>query len=284
METHARVQGDNLDEKREGITNIKPLLRLQNISKSFGPVQALSDITLDIYPGSVCGLVGDNGAGKSTLIKIIAGIIPPDSGDIIWENKKVHLHSPRDAADLGIATVYQDLALCENLDVVQNMFLGREEKRRIFLDEISMEKKTLSTLASLGVTTVNSVRQLVASLSGGQRQAVAVARAVMTNVKLVLMDEPTAALGVTQTKQVLDLVRKLAQNGIAVVFISHNLNHVFEVADRIAVLFHGRLVAEGSIKELDTKLVVEYMSTGTVQPQGNDIVRMPDSSTQPNEG
>ena len=240
----------------------EPLLRLQGISKSFGPVQALVDVDLDVPAGEVTALVGDNGAGKTVLIKSIAGIWEPDGGQIFWEGQPVHLHSPHDAAGLGIETVYQDLALCDNLDIVQNMFLGREPVNLRVLDENAMEKSARRTLASLSVTTVRSIRQHVASLSGGQRQAVAVAKAVMWNSKLVIMDEPTAALGVAQTAMVLDLIKRLAERGLAVIVISHNLNDVFAVADRLAVLHLGHLVASGPADEFDRQIVVDLMTTG----------------------
>jgi ABC-type sugar transport system ATPase subunit len=243
-------------------TTDEPLLSLRGIGKSFGPVQALTDVDLDVYAGKVTALVGDNGAGKTVLIKSIAGIWAPDSGQITWQGKPVHLHSPKDAAALGIETVYQDLALCDNLDIVQNMFLGRERLRFRTLDEDDMERAAADTLARLSVTTVRSIRQQVASLSGGQRQAVAVAKAVMWNSKLVIMDEPTAALGVAQTRMVLDLITRLATEGIAVIVISHNLNDVFEVADRIAVLQLGRMVVDVPASELDRQSVVDYMTTG----------------------
>ena len=203
-----------------------PLLELRGIGKNFGPVRALSDINLTIPAGQVTALVGDNGAGKSTLIKTISGIWQPDHGEILWQGRPVHLHSPKAAADLGIATVYQDLALCDNLDIVQNMFLGREELKYLQLDEIGMELAAKQTLADLSVVTVRSIRQPVGSLSGGQRQAVAVAKAVMQQAQLVIMDEPTAALGVTQTRVVLELIEQLSSRGIAVLVISHNLNDV----------------------------------------------------------
>ncbi|HEY3954863.1 MAG TPA: ATP-binding cassette domain-containing protein [Streptosporangiaceae bacterium] len=239
------------------------LLRLHGIGKNFGPVQALADIDLDIPAGQVTALVGDNGAGKSTLIKTISGIWQPDHGQLFWEGRPVGLHSPRDATALGIATVYQDLALCDNLDIVQNMLLGHEPLRHGLLDEISMEKTARSTLADLRVTTVRSVRQAVGSLSGGQRQAVAVAKAVMLDAKLVIMDEPTAALGVTQTELVLDLITQLAGRGYGVIVVSHNLNDVFQVADRIAVLYLGRLAAVGPAADFDRSSVVDLMTTGT---------------------
>jgi ABC-type sugar transport system ATPase subunit len=232
------------------------------VSKSFGPVQALTDVTLDLPAGQVTSLAGDNGAGKSVLIKTIAGIHAPDHGQILWEGRPVHFRAPKDAAALGIETVYQDLALCDNLDIVQNMFLGREKTRMLALDEENMEKSARETLTSLRVTTVRSIRQPVASLSGGQRQSVAIAKAVLWNSKLVIMDEPTAALGVAQTRQVLDLVRRLADQGLAVLIVSHNMTDVFEVADRVAVLYLGRLVAVRPISELDTQIVVDLMTTG----------------------
>jgi D-xylose transport system ATP-binding protein len=246
-----------------------PLLRLRGVSKSFGPVQALTDIDLDIPAGKVTALVGDNGAGKSTLIKTIAGIWQPSSGELIWSGKPVHIHSPKDATELGIAAVYQDLALCDNLDIVQNMLLGHEEDRFGLLDEVSMELTAKQTLQDLRVTTVRSIRQLVGSLSGGQRQAVAVAKAVMLDAKLVIMDEPTAALGVSQTELVLSLIDRLKNTGHSVLLISHNLNDVFQVADRIAVLYLGRLAAVGPAGEYDRQSAVDLMTTGTSTRLGN---------------
>jgi D-xylose transport system ATP-binding protein len=240
-----------------------PLLSLRQVSKSFGAVHALSDIDLDILSGEVTALTGDNGAGKSVLIKSIAGIHTPDSGQIMWEGRPVHIRSPRDAAALGIETVHQDLALCDNLDIAQNMFLGREKVKHFILAEDAMEQAAGETLKSLAVTTVRSVRQLVASLSGGQRQAVAIAKAVLWNSKLVIMDEPTAALGVAQTAMVLNLVRSLARRGVAVLIVSHNMNDVLQVADRIAVLRLGELVALRPAAEMDAQIVVDLMTTGT---------------------
>jgi ABC-type sugar transport system ATPase subunit len=242
-------------------------LQLRGIDKHFGPVQALTHVDLDVPAGQVTALVGDNGAGKSVLIKCIAGIHAPDAGRILWEGRPVHLKAPRDAAALGIETVYQDLALCDNLDIVQNMFLGRERTRAFTLLEEEMEKAAGRTLDSLAVTTVRSIRQPVASLSGGQRQSVAIAKAVLWNSKLVIMDEPTAALGVAQTTMVLDLVRRLADRGLAVIIVSHNLNDVFQVADRIAVLYLGRMVAVRPAAELDRQRVVELMTSGTSTPE-----------------
>jgi D-xylose transport system ATP-binding protein len=218
-----------------------PLLEISGLSKSFGSVQALTDVDFHVNAGEVMALVGDNGAGKSTLIKCIAGIHGYDSGEIRFDGEHVSIHSPKDAARLGIEIVYQDLALCDNLDVVQNMYLGREVRDRIFrLNEPAMEQRTAETLRSLAVTTIRSIRQPVSSLSGGQRQSVAVAKAVQWNSKLVILDEPTAALGVAQTRQVLELVKRLADQGLAVVLISHNLHDIFEVSTRITVLRLGR--------------------------------------------
>jgi ABC-type sugar transport system ATPase subunit len=246
-----------------------PLLRLRNVGKAFGPVQALTGVDLDIPAGQVTALVGDNGAGKTTLIKCIAGIHEPSSGEMLWKGRPVHLHSPKEAADLGIAAVYQDLALADNLDIVQNMLLGRERTHLGLLDEISMELTAKQTLQDLSVTTVRSIRQPVGSLSGGQRQAVAVAKAVMQDAQLVIMDEPTAALGVSQTEMVLGLIKTLAERGHAVLVISHNLTDVFRVADRVAILYLGRLVAVGPVSEFDSQRVVEYMTTGSAGRNGN---------------
>ncbi|MBV9857405.1 MAG: sugar ABC transporter ATP-binding protein [Streptosporangiaceae bacterium] len=223
---------------------------------------------LDIPPGQVTAVLGDNGAGKTTLIKCISGIWQPDYGEMYWQGRHVRLHSPRDATELGIATVYQDLALCDNLDIVQNMYLGRELTRNWQLDEINMELTAKSTLKDLAVVSVRSIRQPVGSLSGGQRQAVAVAKAVMRDAKLVIMDEPTAALGVTQTRVVLDLIKRLARQGIAVIVISHNLNDVMSVADRLAVLYLGSLASVGPKDQFDTQAVVDLMTTGTSRRVG----------------
>ncbi|MEK9664008.1 MAG: ATP-binding cassette domain-containing protein, partial [Candidatus Nanopelagicales bacterium] len=219
------------------MANDTPLLSLRGINKSFGPVQVLRNVDLDVRAGRVTALVGDNGAGKSTLIKAIAGIHPFDSGQVTFEGKPVTIHGPKQANDLGIEVVYQDLALCDNLDVVHNMFLGREVKSGVTLNETTMEKRAGETLSGLSVRTLKSLRQQVSSLSGGQRQTVAIARAVLWNSKLVILDEPTAALGVAQTEQVLNLVRRLADNGLGVILISHNMNDVQAVADDIACLY-----------------------------------------------
>jgi D-xylose transport system ATP-binding protein len=241
-----------------------PILELKGVSKSFGAVQALYEVDFHVSAGEVMALVGDNGAGKSTLIKCIAGIYSIDSGEILFEGDHVNIHGPKDAARLGIEIVYQDLALADNLDVVQNMFLGREEVAGPLrsLDELTMEKRADDTLASLSVTTINSVRQTVAGLSGGQRQSVAVAKAVMWNSRVVILDEPTAALGVAQTRQVLDLVRRLGEQGLAVVLVSHNLHDIFEVADSITVLRLGQNVAEYKRSEVTQTQVVEAITAG----------------------
>ncbi len=242
--------------------NGNPVLRLSGINKSFGAVHVLHDVDFAVYPGQVTALVGDNGAGKSTLIKCIAGIHPIDSGEITFEGRIVHIAGPRDAAALGIEIVYQDLALADNLDIAQNMFLGRERKKGVVLDEASMEQAARETLARLSVRTVKSVRQQVASLSGGQRQTVAIAKAVLWESKVVILDEPTAALGVAQTRQVLDLVRRLAETGHGVVLISHNMNDVFEVADRITALYLGRVAADVKRTDVTHSQVVELITTG----------------------
>ena len=248
---------------RDAASAAEPLVKLRGVDKHFGAVQALYKVDMELPAGQVTGLCGDNGAGKSVLTRCIAGAHQLDGGQIYFAGRPVHIRSARDAAALGIETVYQDLALADNLDIVQNMFLGRERLRRgLLLDEDSMERAAAETLSSLRVTTVRSIRQPVASLSGGQRQSVAVAKAVMWNSKVVLLDEPTAALGVVQTKMVLDLVRRLRDHGLAVMVISHNLNDIFEVADRLAILHLGRMVAEGPASGFDRQSVVEYMTTG----------------------
>jgi D-xylose transport system ATP-binding protein len=240
-----------------------PLLELQGISKSFGSVQAMTDVDLVVRAGEVMALVGDNGAGKSTLIKCVAGIHVADGGEIVFDGQPVTIHGPKDAARLGIEVVYQDLALCDNLDVVQNMYLGREAHDVLQrLKEPVMEVKTAETLKGLRVTTIRSIRQPVASLSGGQRQSVAVARAVMWNSRLVILDEPTAALGVAQTEQVLELVRRLAQQGLGVLLISHNLHDVFETATRIAVLRLGRNVGMFDRATTTQEQVVHAITAG----------------------
>lgn len=239
-----------------------PLLSLSKVNKSFGAVHVLRDVDFSVRSGRVTALVGDNGAGKSTLIKSLAGIHAFDSGSYTFEGKEVHVTDPKQANALGIEVVYQDLALCDNLDVVHNMFLGRELKKGVGLDEGEMEKRATATLSGLSVRTLKSVRQNVASLSGGQRQTVAIARAVLWNSKLVILDEPTAALGVAQTEQVLKLVRRLADNGLAVILISHNMNDVLQVADDIACLYLGQMAAQVEAKDVTTGQVVELITSG----------------------
>jgi len=240
----------------------QPLLSLRGVNKSFGVVHVLRDVDFDAYRGQVTALVGDNGAGKSTLVKSLVGIHPFESGEISWEGQPVEIHGPKQANALGIEVVYQDLALCDNLDVVNNMFLGREEKSGITLNETDMEKRAGETLNSLSVRTLRSLRQHVSSLSGGQRQTVAIARAVLWNSKLVILDEPTAALGVAQTEQVLNLVRRLADNDLAVVLITHNMNDVFQVADNIACLYLGQMAAQVFTKDVTHGQVVELITAG----------------------
>ncbi len=241
----------------------EPILQISKLNKSFGPVHVLHDVDLNVYPGEVTALVGDNGAGKSTLVKCVAGIHQADSGEIRFEGQPVTMNDPRVATGLGIEFVYQDLALADNLDITQNMFLGREIRRwGSFLADGEMERQARETLASLSVKTVSSVRQKVANLSGGQRQTVAIAKAVLWNSKVVFLDEPTAALGVAQTRQVLDLVRRLADQGRGVVLISHNMNDVMEVADRVCALYLGRVAAEVMTKYSSTTQIVELITAG----------------------
>jgi D-xylose transport system ATP-binding protein len=239
-----------------------PILELKGLNKSFGPVHVLHDIDFAVYPGEVTALVGDNGAGKSTIVKCVAGIYSIDSGQIFWEGEPVTIHDPRAASSIGIEVVYQDLALADNLDITQNMFLGREIRRFGFLADGEMERKAREVLSGLSVRTVSSVRQVVSSLSGGQRQTVAIAKAVLWNSRVVFLDEPTAALGVAQTRQVLDLVRRLADQGLGVVLISHNMNDVLEVSDRICALYLGRVAAEVKKTETTHTQVVELITAG----------------------
>jgi len=242
-----------------------PILELKNISKRFGAVQALDGIDFEVFPSEVVALVGDNGAGKSTLIKVIAGINHPDSGEIFFAGQPVVITGPRDVARLGIATVYQDLALCDNLDVVANLFLGREEVGPApVLKEEDMEKRAVEVLKSLSVK-LPHVRTPIAALSGGQRQSVAVSRSVMWAAKVVLLDEPTAALGVAQTKQVLALIRRLKEQGLGVVVISHNLADVFEVCDRIVVLRLGRRIGDFRVADATREQVVSAITGATIE-------------------
>jgi D-xylose transport system ATP-binding protein len=239
-----------------------PLLSLRGVNKSFGAVHVLQGVDFDAYAGQVTALCGDNGAGKSTLIKGIAGIYAFDNGDYIFDGQPVNVTNPKQANALGIEVVYQDLALCDNLDIVHNLFLGRELTKSGQLDEDTMERRAAETLDGLSVRTVKSIRQHVASLSGGQRQTVAIARSVIWNSKMVILDEPTAALGVSQTEQVLKLVRRLADKGLAVVLISHNLNDVFAVADQVAVLYLGKMAAQVDLKTVTRNQVVELITSG----------------------
>jgi D-xylose transport system ATP-binding protein len=239
-----------------------PILELRSVTKSFGSVHALTEVDFEVRRGEVMALVGDNGAGKSTLVKCVAGTYTADSGEIFFEGEQVTIHGPKDSARLGIEVVYQDLALCDNLDVVQNMYLGREVNHFQVLDEEAMELKTAETLKSLAVTTITSIRRPVATLSGGQRQSVAVTKAVQWNSKLVILDEPTAALGVAQTEQVLALVRRLGEQGLAVVIISHNLHDIFETADRITVLRLGRNVGVFERTKTSQEEVVAAITAG----------------------
>lgn len=241
----------------------KPLVQLTNVKKSFGPVDVLKGVDLQVFAGKVTALVGDNGAGKSTLIKGLAGVQPYDEGTVLFEGNPVDLNSPKQASELGIEVVYQDLALCENLDIVQNMFLGRETLKSGTLSEAEMEAAAARALQSLSVKTVKSVRQTVSSLSGGQRQTVAIARTVLREAKLVILDEPTAALGVAQTEQVLNLVRRLAEKGYGVLMISHNLQDIFQVADNIAVLYLGNMVAQLQTSQTNTNEVIGYITGAT---------------------
>ena len=249
-----------------------PTLELRGVSKHFGSVEALQEVNFEVRDGEVMALVGDNGAGKSTLIKCVAGIYSTDGGEIFFDGRPVTIHGPKGAAKLGIEVVYQDLALCDNLDVVQNMYLGREERDWLFrLKEAPMEQRTSETLRSLAVTTIRSVRQPVATLSGGQRQSVAVARAVLWNNRVVFLDEPTAALGVAQTRQVLDLVTRLAEEGLAVVFVSHNLIDVFEVAHRITVLRLGRNIGVYERDRTNQQEIVQAITAGA--PVASEVAK-----------
>ena len=252
------------------------LLTLKGVSKSFGANEALTSVDFEVGAGEVVALVGDNGAGKSTLVKAIAGVQLCDEGEFYFDGRLVRISSPQDAVALGIATVYQDLALCDNLDVVANLYLGREVfasgpmRAGYFIDETSMERNALELLDSLAVTTLKDVRAHVSSLSGGQRQAVAIARSLLGAPKVVLLDEPTAALGVSQTEQVLSLITKLRERGLGVVVISHNLENVFAVADRIVVLRLGRRAAAFDVRGVSREDVVAAI-TGAESGVGADI-------------
>jgi len=256
------------------VAETSPLLEMAGIAKRFGAVQALTDVHFEVYPGEVVALVGDNGAGKSTLIKIIAGVYRQDAGEVLWAGRPVTIQNPNDAARLGIATVYQDLALCDNLDVVANLYLGRETlatgvgQAARWLDEATMEERSVTLLTSLAAK-IPSVRSPVAALSGGQRQTVAIARALLGAPQLVVLDEPTAALGVAQTQQVIELIHRLRDRGLGVVVISHNLADVFAVADRIVVLRLGRRTATFRAADTSQEAVVAAI-TGARQDSQDD--------------
>ena len=243
-----------------------PLLEMRGITKRFGAVRALNGVDFRVMPGEVVGLVGDNGAGKSTLVKVISGIQPADEGEYLWEGGPQRVTTPQDATGLGIATVYQDLALCDNLDVVENLFLGREAIVGGLLDEVTMENKANELLAELSVTTIQSVRGEVGAMSGGQRQSVAIARSLLGEPKMVILDEPTAALGVAQTAQVLALVKRLKGRGLGVIVISHNLRDVFDVCDRIFVM---RLGADGGEFDVATASEQDVVAAITGLTSGN---------------
>jgi D-xylose transport system ATP-binding protein len=245
--------------------SMTPLLELRHVNKRFGAVQALDDVALTVRAGEVTALVGDNGAGKSTLIKCIGGIHAMDSGAYLIGGEAVTVRTPREAASLGVEVVYQDLALCNNLDAVQNMFLGREIRRHGLLDEAAMEKVAAVTLRRMAATTVASMRRPVSMLSGGQRQTVAIARAILGDSRIIVLDEPTAALGVIQTTRVLELVRQLADSGLAVILISHNMNDVFAVADSIAALYLGRLAVQVRASLITYSQLIEVITTGTCE-------------------
>ncbi|GAA4664101.1 ATP-binding cassette domain-containing protein [Streptomyces chumphonensis] len=253
-----------------------PVLALRGVSKRFGAVQALTDVDLEVHAGEVVALVGDNGAGKSTLVKAIAGVGPADAGELLWQGVPARVGRPHDAQDLGIATVYQDLALCDNLDVVGNLFLGRELKRSGVLDEVEMERRSRELLATLSIR-IPSVRIPVASLSGGQRQTVAIARSMLGEPRLVILDEPTAALGVEQTAQVLDLVERLRERGLAVVLISHNMADVKAVADQVAVLRLGRNNGVFDVATTSQEEVIAAITGAT----DNAVTRRRARSTEP---
>lgn len=250
-----------------------PVLSLRNAYKSFGAVQALNDVSLTVSVGEVVALVGDNGAGKSTLVKVIAGVTPADEAEISFDGRRVSISKPQDAQNLGIATVYQDLALCDNLDVVANLFLGREIRSPLgqffgWVDELAMERKSLELLKTLSVS-IPSVRIPIASLSGGQRQSVSIARSLLGNPKLVILDEPTAALGVAQTAQVLDLIARLRERGLGVLLISHNLADVFAVADRVVVMRLGKNAAEFQVADAtQNEIVAAITGADTVESYG----------------
>ena len=249
------------------------LLEAKGVSKRFGAVEALTGVDFEVDAGEIVALVGDNGAGKSTLIKALAGIQPGEEGEFFFDGQKVSVQSPTDATRLGIATVYQDLALCDNLDVVANLFLGQEQVEDgpqsplRMLDELEMENRALELLKSLSVKTLRSVRSEVGALSGGQRQSIAIARSLLGDPKVVILDEPTAALGVAQTEQVLQLVMRLRERGLGVIFISHNIANIFDVADRIVVLRLGRRIATFRTSETTHNEVVGAITGSPAAPR-----------------
>ena len=269
------------------MANGTPLLELEGVSKRFGPVQALDRVDFTVSAGEVVGLVGDNGAGKSTLVKAIAGINPPDEGTVRFEGKEVRINKPQDATELGIATVYQDLALCDNLDVANNLFLGREERAAGIgqatrqLDEVKMEHETADLLSNLAVT-IPSLRSEVGTLSGGQRQQVAVARSLLGDPKVVMLDEPTAALGVPQTKQVLELIRRLRERNLGVVVISHNLADVFAICDRVFVLRLGKAAGEFKAEDTTEEHVIGAI-TGLAENRENNEADREKTERKPEE-
>jgi D-xylose transport system ATP-binding protein len=257
----------------------QPLVEMRGISKRYGGVQALQGANLDLHAGEVHALVGDNAAGKSTLIKILAGAVVRDEGAITFDGRQVEIGAPRDAKALGIETVYQDLALADNLDVASNVFLGREVTRagalRFILDNHAMETRSRNLLSRLKINIPN-IRQTVRSMSGGQRQSIAIARCVCFNARVVILDEPTAALGVEETRKVYALIREMRDQGLAVLIISHNLNHVFENCDRITVLKTGRYVGSVRVKEASQDTVLRMIVSGMADqrpPAGHDTVR-----------
>lgn len=251
-----------------------PILDVSGFSKRFGAVRALDEVQLTVSAGEVVALLGDNGAGKSTLVKAIAGVAPADAGDVRWEGDPVRISRPQVAQELGLATIYQDLSLCDNLDIVANLFLGTERTALGMLDELEMERRAQELLDSLSVT-LPSLRVPVASLSGGQRQIVAIARSLLGEPKVVLLDEPTAALGVAQTAQVLDLIERLRDNGLGVVLISHNMADVRAVADRAMVLRLGRNAGDFRIDETSHEdIVAAITGATTVSAAGEDNARI----------
>ncbi|HTI14619.1 MAG TPA: ATP-binding cassette domain-containing protein [Dictyobacter sp.] len=260
-----------------------PVLRMEGIGKTFGAVRALRGVGLEVYAGEVVALVGDNGAGKSTLVKTISGVGPADEGEIYVDGKQVTISSPQVASELGIETVYQDLALCDNLDVISNLYLGHELRTRYgTINEIEMERRGLAVLRTLDVK-LPSARALVSALSGGQRQSIAVAKTILRNARLVMLDEPTAALGVAQTRQVLNLIRRLKTQGLAVLVISHNMVDVFEVADRVIVMRLGQRVGNFDVKNTTTERVIAAITGAEFGPTKEEVKTAASSEEQTDE-